>query len=103
MLVTNFPVTLDGGVQVQCQLYYAQDLGIDPGPFDYLHRIRTRAVVKSTGGAAVEESYWDSLHQRRTDFANGLPNHEVFDLIVDPPSNSGYHPRVDRAAATYRI
>jgi hypothetical protein len=84
MPVTNFTVTLDGGAEVPCQLYYRHDLGLDAGPFDYLHRIRTRAVSKSTGGAAVEESYWQSLHQRRTDFANGLPDPGAFDLIVDP-------------------
>jgi hypothetical protein len=91
MPIENRTVVLPNGAEIAYRLYYGHDYQSGAGAFDYLHRIRTRAVFANAHGAFAEEEYWNQLQQRRTLFANGLAGHEAIDLIVDPPSNSGYH------------
>jgi hypothetical protein len=91
MPIENSTVVLNGGAESQYRLYYGHEMGPDAGAFDYLHRVRTRAIAKSANGHIPEEAYWRNLNNLRTQFADLLPNPLAFELIVDPPSNSGYH------------
>lgn len=91
MPIENRTVILPNEVEIAYQLYYGHDYNNGAGAFNYLHRIRTRAVFANALGGFAEEEYWNQLQQRRTQFANGLAGYEAIDLIVDPPSNSGYH------------
>jgi hypothetical protein len=59
------------------------------GKYDYLQFVRSRGLLILQDRRQFEETYWRSLEHNRTDFAAQLPDR--FDLLVDPPSNSGYH------------
>jgi hypothetical protein len=76
-------------VTVEYRLYYDHDYAQGNGKFDYLQLVRSRALFAKQNAKQLEEGYWAGLQQNRSDFAAGLD--EPFDLIVDPPSNSGYH------------
>lgn len=71
---------------VSCQLLYAHSFGMHPYVFDYLHQVRTRSLFQVAGR---EDPYWQSLETNRQRFAKGLPL--PVDVLVDAPSNSGYH------------
>ena len=91
MPIENLAAILNGGAEIQYRLCYGHEMGPEAGAFDYLHRVRTRAIATSANGYIPEEAYWRNLNNLRTQFAGLLPDPLMFDLIVDPPSNSGYH------------
>jgi hypothetical protein len=59
------------------------------GKYDYLHLVRSRHLFLMTQGRQIEERYWNDLNTNRHSFARQLTG--TFDLLVDPPSNTGYH------------
>jgi hypothetical protein len=59
------------------------------GTYDYLHFARSRGLFTLANAKQLEETYWRDLERNRSAFAAQLQ--EPFDLLVDPPSNSGYH------------
>lgn len=77
--------TLPNNVTVD--LYYAHDY--PGGPFDYFQHARTHTLFRMKNLHQIEEAYWDGLQQNRTAFANQIV--PGFDLIIDAPSNSGWH------------
>jgi len=76
-------------LQIRYRLCFDQYFQNGRGRFDYLHFVRSRGLFTLPGYRQIEEAYWLDLERNRTDFASQL--NESFDLLVDPPSNSGYH------------
>lgn len=73
----------------QARLYYGHQFAGGAERFDYLHLIRSRSFFSLPNPKEREEAYWSNLETNRWAFVDGLG--EQFDLIVDPPSRSGYH------------
>ena len=84
----NATICVANPVNYRFQLYYDQDYQYGKGKYDYLHLVRSRRLFTVDGHMKLEEDYWAGLERNRSEFAGGLS--EDFDLIVDPPSNSGY-------------
>jgi hypothetical protein len=73
-------------------LYYEHDYSAGSHVLDYLHLIKGGMFFKPIqpfDADAMEEEYWAKLDAFRNQFANDIPG--SYDLLVDPPSSSGYH------------
>jgi hypothetical protein len=84
--MVHLPVTLPNGVTAE--LYYMHDYG-SGGAFNYIQHARTNSIFMVPDPPKFEEKYWHDLEKNRSDFATQIPTE--FDLIIDAPSNSGWH------------
>lgn len=80
---------IDNGDGVRFDLQWLSTYDGGHNPFDYLQLVRTRSLVRFADVMAIEENYWSRLPSLRESFATYVQGE--FDLIIDVPSNSGYH------------
>lgn len=73
-------------------LYYERDYSKGGHRLDFLHLIKEGLFFNAAqpfDPDGLEEAYWADLDKYRHQFAAAIPG--AYDLLVDPPSTSGYH------------
>jgi hypothetical protein len=74
------------------ELLFEHDYGGGGQPFDYLHMVRSRALLVRGDSSRLEKDYWDNLEPRRRRFAAEVKALAGdVDLVIDPPSRNTLH------------